>query len=83
MEAFYESDALMLNGLTEAERTAFTTFIDELEGILDGLKGKHGDRPYGKPLAKSTGLLCWKDSFDDGMSASEAFEMDCSYQEDD
>jgi len=44
----------------------------------------HGNLPYELPLdrAEDNGnVLCWKDSYDDGMTPAQAFDSDKTYWE--
>lgn len=62
----------------------FREWVDKLEEIMRKWDAKHGNLPCGLPLDRdptSGNLLCWKDSFDDGMSPQEAFDSDQSYWE--
>ena len=83
MKTYYPDDADMISGLSEPELEKFTAFIDELEAVIDDWQSEFGNRPYLKPLARGTGLGCWKESYDDGMSAQEAFDADREYWEHD
>ncbi|MGI9296394.1 MAG: hypothetical protein ACR2QC_00675 [Gammaproteobacteria bacterium] len=57
---------------------AFADWVDELEQVILSFEKKSGWRPYDIPLAVSTGLACWREWYDDGMTPQEAFESDQS-----
>jgi len=56
--------------------TLFSFWVHELERIMQKWDATHGNLPYRLPLADSTGLECWQEAFDDGMSPQEAFDED-------
>ena len=61
----------------------FSDWIEELEQVMEAWKAKYGERPYGEPtLEETTGLECWRDAYDLGMSPQQAFDEDRSYWED-
>jgi len=67
------------------ERTSFTEWLAELERLMTEWDQQYGNLPYGFPLDKSPdngNVLCWRDSFDDGMTPGEAFASDRQYWED-
>lgn len=66
-----------------SQDTDFMRWIAALENIVREWGAKHlgGETPYDLPLADSTGLRCWYDSYKDGMTPQEAFDSDRSYWE--
>jgi len=60
---------------------AWQQWLDHLESIMREWDAKHGNLPYALPLAESTGLDCWRDSYDDGMTPADAFASDQSHWE--
>lgn len=62
----------------------FNDWLASLEAIMRDWQAKHGNLPYKLPLsdAENEGnVLCWKDSYDDGMTPEEAFASDRTYWE--
>lgn len=75
IETFYEAD----KALTADED--FMEWFAELEGIISAFGKTVGEHPYGKPLAKSTGMKCWHDFYAEGFSPQDAFDEDRTYWE--
>ena len=55
---------------------AFLLWVAELEKEMVAFSRDSGYLPYDLPLAKSTGLTCWHQSYEDGMTPEEAFASD-------
>ena len=71
--------------LTMTDKTVtFDIWLIELESLMTEWHRKYGNLPYELPLDKTPdagNVLCWKDSFDDGMTPEEAFASDRQYWE--
>lgn len=66
----------------QAKDEAFSKWLDELEAIMREWDAKHGNLPYELPFDRSSdngNICCWRDYFDDEMTAQEAFDSDQSY----
>ena len=74
--SFPNSSMLILNG-----EPTFDQWVTELERIMEEWDSEYGNLPYTLPLKASTGLGCWRESFEDGMSPAEAFASDQNYWE--
>lgn len=62
----------------------FKDWLASLEAIMRDWDAKHGNLPYTLPLTDTDNegnVLCWKDSYDDGMTPEEAFASDRTYWE--
>ncbi len=57
-------------------KLTFEMWLDQLEGHMRGWDAQWGNLPYLLPLADSTGLDCWREMYDDGMSPLDAFWED-------
>lgn len=60
----------------------FSEWLGILESIMRAWDEKHGNLPYTLPLTHDENegnRLCWKDSYDDGMTPQEAFDADQMY----
>jgi hypothetical protein len=67
-----------------ATGATFNQWLDILEGLMREWDAAHGNLPYELPLdrAEDNGnVLCWKDSYDDGMTPGQAFDSDKTYWE--
>lgn len=63
--------------MDEPTHPTFEAWIAELEAIMDDWGKKHEGRPYGNgTLAETTGLSCWMQSYDEGLSPQDAFDED-------
>ncbi|MEM7303494.1 MAG: hypothetical protein AAF468_20640 [Pseudomonadota bacterium] len=83
IDAFYPNDQSLLDSLHADTREQFRLWMDELEAHMREWEKAWGNLPYGLPLAKSTGLECWYESFQNQMSAREAFHSDQDHWDDD
>ena len=63
-------------------KLTFDMWMDLLEAIMRDWQTSWGNLPYSLPLADSTGLDCWRDSYDDGLSPLDAFHADQECWED-
>ena len=70
MECHYPGEADLFND------KAFLVWVSELEVEMKKFEAANGWLPYDLPLAKSTGLNCWHDSYADGDSPLAALESD-------
>ena len=63
-----------------AQDADFMSWIGNLESVLKAWGAKHndGDPPYTLPLADGTGLECWHQMYEDGMTPEDAFAEDRS-----
>ena len=62
----------------------FKDWLASLETVMREWDAKHGNLPYTLPLTgvdNEGNVLCWKDSYDDGMTPEEAFASDRTYWE--
>jgi len=57
-------------------KLTFEMWIEQLESIMREWITHWENLPYRLPLADSTGLDCWRDMYDDGISPIEAFWAD-------
>lgn len=67
-----------------AQDQAFREWLGELNTLMTAWHEKHGNLPYELPIntkANEDNALAWRDSFDDGMTPQEAFDVDQSYWE--
>ena len=55
---------------------AFIVWVSELEVAIKDFERTNGYLPYDLPLAKSTGLTCWHQSYEDSMTPVEALDSD-------
>lgn len=76
MQTHFPADEKLIKFLQPGIVQRFSDWMDKLEGLMDKFEAKHGQRPYSKPLAENTGLGCWYESFQDGMTPEEAFAAD-------
>lgn len=51
-------------------------WIPQLEKVMADWQRSWGNLPYALPLRGSTGLECWRSSFEDGMTPQDAFWSD-------
>lgn len=72
--SYPDSSMLILNG-----EPTFDQWITELEHVAGEWDAKHGNLPYTLPLRDSTGVGCWHDFFEDGLTPQEAFDSDQSH----
>lgn len=66
------------------DAASFLTWLLDLEKIMTDWQAAHGNLPYDLPLdldMTNGNVLCWRDSYDDGMTPQEAFASDQSYWE--
>ena len=76
MKAHYPSDAEMLEKMPADQLADFSTWMADLERIMEEWASNYdgGIKPFGgATLSEITGLACWKECFDAGMTAHEAF----------
>ncbi len=59
-----------------ADRVFADEWLPELERLMAEWDGKYGNLPYALPLRDSTGLDCWREMFDDGLTPERAFGED-------
>lgn len=64
---------------------SFDAWLGELETIMGLWHLQHGDLPYDLPLDRSAdngNVLCWRDSYDGGLTPQQAFDYDRTYWRD-
>lgn len=70
--------------VNDARDALFLAWLGELEKVMTAWDAKYGNLPYALPLDRDLTAgnnLCWRDSYDDGMTPQEAFDSDQSYWE--
>lgn len=60
----------------KADRVFSDEWLPELESIMQDWDRSWSNLPYSLPLKDSTGLDCWRDMFDDGLTPEQAFAED-------
>lgn len=63
-------------------KMTFDLWLAWLEQIMRDWQTSWGNLPYTLPLADCTGLECWRDAYDDGMTPLDAFHADQENWED-
>lgn len=51
-------------------------WLPALEQAMREWDRAHGNLPYKLPLSQSTGIACWREMFDDGLTPDEALRED-------
>ena len=57
-------------------KLTFDMWIERLETIMGEWERQWGNLPYTLPLKESTGLACWLEMYDDGLTPLHAFWED-------